>query len=209
MAAVHKLGRVLAVKFSFGSYEPEDIRQLVAVDALEALPRYHRDKGSLEAFLYRHCANRLSNRRRDETGARNDPPCAVCHAAMKGTGPGHADGTWCPDYCSWRARNQVRANLARPIPLESIAERTGPSAVEERAAENELTDRIDAQLPLDLRAYYLKMLAGAPVDVTHKEKVRRAVAEILGIEHPAKLAPTRPRCQEPEFTVDAVGQTVE
>ena len=182
LTAINNLGGVLAAKFSFGSYEPEDIRQMVAVDALEALPRYHPEKGSLEGFLYRHCANRLSNRRRNETGARNDPPCAVCHAAVKGTGSGHADGLWCPEYSAWQARNQVRANLARPVTLEGIPERTGPSTVEAATAERELAQRIDEQLPIELRSFYLRMLADDPIDTVYRQKVQRAVAEILGID---------------------------
>jgi hypothetical protein len=39
---------------------------------------------------------------------------------------------------------------------------------------------IDAHLPIDLRAHYLKMLAGEKVATNHRQKVQEAVAEILG-----------------------------
>jgi DNA-directed RNA polymerase specialized sigma24 family protein len=101
LAAVERVANVLAKKFSFGSHEPDDIQQMTAVFALEALPRFQPGKGSLEGFIYAHCSNQLSNRRRDETGARNDPPCRICHDAVCNAGPGHPDGQVCPEYTRW------------------------------------------------------------------------------------------------------------
>src|SRR4029453_14967600 len=61
LAAVEKVSAILAPKYAFGPHDQDDIRQTIFVLALEALPRFEQERGGLEAFLYRHCANRPSN----------------------------------------------------------------------------------------------------------------------------------------------------
>ncbi|AWM38299.1 hypothetical protein GobsT_35750 [Gemmata obscuriglobus] len=51
LAAVAHVARVLAAKFQFGMHDADDITQMVAVYALEALPRYDPVKGNLEGFV--------------------------------------------------------------------------------------------------------------------------------------------------------------
>src|SRR5262245_30347911 len=74
-----KLTKVFAKKYSFGIHTPEDCAADAQLLALEALPRYKPELGSLEHFLSVHVRNRLQNRMRDEM-FRNDPPCRRCHS---------------------------------------------------------------------------------------------------------------------------------
>ncbi|MBN9517071.1 hypothetical protein J0H58_00905 [bacterium] len=56
---------------------------------------------------------------------------------------------------------------------------TKPSSVEPDAIGRELMERIDAHLPIELRQWYLQMLAGVPVAADRKRRVREAVATVL------------------------------
>ncbi|AMV29395.1 hypothetical protein VT84_33685 [Gemmata sp. SH-PL17] len=195
---VDQIARLLFKKFGTLHGGRDDFRQQVALWALEALPRY--DPGRpLDGFLMRHVRNRALNWSRDHY-FRPEPACVQCHSGS----PCGPDGTLCQKHVLWLKRNEAKANLARPVGLERVGERTGPSTAEEHATENELTERLDAQLPIELRSYYLRMLAGDPVDTTHRQKVQRAVAEILGLDLPAQPASVRPSRQEHELTADDV-----
>ena len=190
LAAIDKIGGILSAKVSFGSHTEDDIRQMVAVFALEALPRYDSTKGNIEGYLYRHCANRLSNARRDETGARNDPPCAVCFEAEFKGGPGHPDGSICSLYREWRDRQNRKATLAlrgMEGAVDEVPTRGRPHA-ETSVEGRDLAELIDKSLPIELRKDYLQMLAGVQVAKKRRTMVQQAVAEILeqaGVATPA------------------------
>ena len=176
---------LLAAKHKFGNHDLEDVRQMVAVYALEVLPRYDPSKGNLEGFLYRHCSNRLLNARRD-LGFRTDAPCPTCYKRALGTGKGHPDGSTCPKFASWWARRRTRASLATPCSVERVAEleqesrMLTDSRVEADAENEELLALIDAHIPLDLRADYLRMRGGCEkVPKVRRERVLRAARDIL------------------------------
>jgi hypothetical protein len=57
--------------------------------------------------------------------------------------------------------------------------RTADTTVETEAELNHLLDLIDAQLPIELRADYLRLLAGEAVPEPRRERVQSAVQDIL------------------------------
>jgi hypothetical protein len=146
---------------------------------LEALPKFDPAAGTLDAYAYRNARNRAMNALRDSV-SRRDHPCERCHAGT----PCGADGAHCPRYARWRERNQSKARLSRPVGLDKVSDehesrmRAEPRA-ETEAEMRELHDLIDAQLPIDLREPYLKMLPGEPVPKQRRDRVRWAVADIL------------------------------
>ncbi len=133
----------------------------------------------LEAFLVVHLRNRLSNFKRDRLH-RSDSPCPQCHGGT----PCQADGSVCKNHAAWQRRNRAKANLltANSLNLDpdwgdrSLAYQ--PQVVEQFEAE-ELRRLIDENLPLDRRAWYLRLLDGAPVPTHRRHDVQRAVLDIL------------------------------
>jgi DNA-directed RNA polymerase specialized sigma24 family protein len=195
-AAQHVAG-VLAAKFRFGPHDADDVRQMVFVFALEALPKFDPSRGKLEGYLYRNCRNRLSNARRDLLGCRTDAPCRVCYEAATGTGDGHPEGTVCEkaeQFKEWWSRRQTRAKLSSPLGMESAPEeaRVSVSTVESDVAAKELRELIDVRLPLEFRADYLRMLADrCSVPLARRRVIQAEVAAILagaGVELPEAFA---------------------
>jgi hypothetical protein len=134
----------------------------------------------LENFLYSSIRNALVNLRRDKF-RRNDPPCPRCHT---GDPCAAARDGCCDKYRSWQSRNQRKANLANPLALDHVSDEgerraNAPSTVETDAEIAEFLERIDAELPVELRQTYLQMRAGVSVPKGKRVPVEKAVREIL------------------------------
>ena len=110
---------------------------------------------------------------------RYDPPCKQCHSGS----PCGEDGTYCPKYARWFERNRTKSNLAHPVSIDND-DRTEPDTAESAAVGRELAQKIDEQLPIELRVHYLMLLAGAKVTAVDRRRVQRAVADILGQQMP-------------------------
>jgi len=70
----------------------------------------------------------------------------------------------------------------KPVPVEHTGEAERSLRVPDRLAEvesKELDDLIDEELPVDLRADYLRMRSGLRVEKLRRRRVERAVLEIL------------------------------
>lgn len=180
--------RLLAHNFVFGYFDLDDIRQEARIFALDALERYdpqgYNDLGEpnrkLENFLFAHIRNRLLNLLRNKY-RRNDPPCNLCH---QGRHAEHEDRQVCQKYKEWKVRNTAKANLARPLDLSTVADEHernmhAESDVEDQARVREATGLIDHQLPVDLRADYLRMKSGERLTKNRRLKVEVACREIL------------------------------
>ncbi len=175
LAVLQRIADSVAYEFAFGSFTPDDIRQQAIVEGLEGLPRFDPDR-PLENFLRVHIRNRLLNLIRKES-RRSDPPCKTCHR-------GHScqfatKGGTCEKYAAWNDRNNKKAILARGAGDAGCAEPPVQDAVEDTAAFDEMTTRINNELPPALRADYLRMLAGQNIPKARRLKVEEAVALIL------------------------------
>lgn len=181
LAAVEKCAAILAPKFVFGSYDLDDIRQQCHIFAIEVLEKEKFDpRRPLENFLYRHLKNQLINFKRNKF-RRTDPPCHFCAG---GQACPEAGVGYCAKYSQWLERNKNKANIASPLGLDNVCvEREtrarADSSVETEAEIGELLAKIDAELPVELRATYLQMRAGVSVPKTSRLKVERAVKDIL------------------------------
>lgn len=177
--------------FVFGYHELSDVKQIARLYALEALPRYKpggfnpdgTPKRRLQNFIYTHCKNRLCNFKRDKF-RRVDHPCDLC---AEGRQSEHKDGLICAKYTAWKIRNDAKSNLMRPLDIESQAERPyrdgSDSEVEDQADEAELIRRLDAAIPAELRADYLRMRASEHVPKARQAKVEAAVRQFLWEEN--------------------------
>jgi DNA-directed RNA polymerase specialized sigma24 family protein len=182
LKAIEKAANILAPSFVFGSYDVSDIKQHCYVAAIEALDKdKYNPEMPLENFLYACIRNALVRLKRDKY-RRNDPPCKRCHAGEPCQDAGHA--RQCPKYKAWFDRNAAKANLANPISVEHVSDERERRARAESRAESdaeiaELLQRIDEQLPVELRATYLQMRAGVSVSKGKRLQVEAAVKDIL------------------------------
>lgn len=177
LAATSHIAKVLYPKFGSVHGTADDFAQQVALWALEASPKFDPAVGTFGAFAYRHARNRAMNALRDRV-SRRDPPCASCHA-----GTPCRDSAHCPAYGRWFERNRTKANLNRPLSLCETAD-AGERPAREPTAEalakgQELAALIDRRLPVEFRADYLRLLAGETVPKPRRERVQRAVRDVL------------------------------
>ncbi len=186
LAAVTEVGDLLARRFDFGrASSEEDVRQVVALHAVEALHRFRPEAGSLVGFLYTHCKYKLLSKQLKEVG-RVKPPCMTCHRAALGVGPGHDDGRVCANYQKWRARRQAKSALARPVShhvLPDESQARGGSEPEAVLIAAETEELIDRHLPPELRDDYARLREGDQLTSRRRHAVRLAVARILGLPY--------------------------
>ena len=174
------------IKFKFGPYDDDDIRQQGAVFGIEVLNagRYDPRPGPdgkptrpLANFIFTHVRNRIINFKRDKY-RRTDPPCKSCHEAIPGRTE-HDDGQYCLKYEAWLKRNMAKANLLCPADLAELEPSHEATTVEDDVATKELLALIDAKLPLSMRADYLRLRDGETVPKARKFEIEQVVREIL------------------------------
>lgn len=174
LEAIERAVGALSPSFVFGAYGLDDIKQQARLFALEALPRYDPQR-PLFNFLCKHVRNRLINLKRDKH-RRNDPPCLPCHHGSPCEGR-----AYCKKYEAWLHRNNAKANLSRPVGLDSVSEERGrESTVHQDAELSEMLRLIDEKLPVSLRADYLRMREGVSVSRARRDAVTEAVRGIIG-----------------------------
>jgi len=165
----------LAKKFTFGYYEVEDIKQEGVVLALEVLKGDKYDPSRpLENFLYIHLRRRLGNFKRDNY-YRLEPPCPK---------PDSEDDKDFPKWNAWNKRKETRRNLMEPLDIDGIHDECEPNMRMESDIINntelaEILQKIDRDLPTDLRADLLRMRANVNIPKLRKEKVIEAVKKII------------------------------
>jgi DNA-directed RNA polymerase specialized sigma24 family protein len=179
---------MLAHSFVFGYYDKEDIAQHAFMEAVKVMATDAYDTSRpLANFLYVHLRNRLLNLLRKQY-RRSDPPCNLCHHGRQAE---HPDGEVCKKYKAWRKRNATKANLAQPVPIDSVPDEQVRAADDPHGAElGETLAAIDARLDPALRADYLRMRAGQWADVPkpRRERVEAAVREILNEQEEGRPA---------------------
>ncbi len=178
--AIHKVSEVLCNKFTFPDCDKDDVHQEIALHAIDLLNTGKYDPSRpLAPLLYRHASNRLSNRTRDRI-SRRDPPCKRCSEGD----PCGPEGQVCDRFKKWSERNATKARLMSPHGFDLIRDEGERSmrlvdTIAADASASELSTLIDAELPLDLRADYLRLLDGVKVPAARRRQLQRAVLEIL------------------------------
>lgn len=184
---IDRVVRVLAPRFVFGSFEIEDIEQCGRQYALEALAEGSYDPTRpLDKFIYAHVSNRLINLRRDRCS--RQPSCRRCYRGDYCTGLDQP----CQAHVRWVRINSVKSGLAAraPQPKEDIAaavdDKTpiAPEDTAEDAARDELVKLVEREIPLDLRADWLRIRAGIRIPRERRLAVESAVLAILGDDLP-------------------------
>lgn len=177
LKTIEKVVAIVSKKYTFAYFTLEDIQQEARLLALKVLPKYDGVR-RLDNFLYIHLNNRLTNLLRDTTHHIH-PPCLPCHQnkydlceyKQMNEGP-------CERYLIWQKKNRIKHNIVNPHGIEKV-DKSVNAKVGESFAYEELKNKIDEALPINLRQPYLKMLAGIKVSKPQREAVQKAVLDIL------------------------------
>jgi len=170
---IRKVSKSLAPSYTFGYYDVEDIEQECFIIALEALPKYNPNQGSLENFLYTHISNRLKNFLRKHYYRRTFN-CSQC---------GGKDPNC--EYCEKRRwKFAAKKHLMEPIDIEHVncdkeANTYVTCNILENMELNEIFYIINVHLEVHLRADYLKMLDGVSIPKNRRKIIEDRIVEIL------------------------------
>lgn len=188
LSIIERVVNILVGKCRYGYHTADDIKQDGRFFALKCLQsgKYDRTR-PLANFLYVHVRNRLVNDKRN-TFFRKEPPCYTCifydPRCEKSTNQCavYKDKDDCKKLTNWKIRNMAKKSLMQPVDISLIS--AGSSSHKSVNLDNQLDfsslkDLIDKELPVELRADYLRMLGGERVAKPRKNKVRKAVLKIL------------------------------
>lgn len=178
VATVNAIANVLSKPFSFGYYDPGDIRQECFVEAIKALPRYDTSKGMLSTFLSNHLRNRLINLRRDKL-VRKQTPCMTCQKCEL-----EIDKQFCKKYQKWKKRNEFKQALMESSSVDDEGNlfteySTDGNSVENTLLRQELVNLIDKHMPVKLRADYRRFVEGVKLPNKRKQKIIEYIKNIL------------------------------
>lgn len=181
LKTIDKVVKRLAYKFRFAYHTLEDIEQEGRIIAWQAMEYYDYER-PLENFLWRVIRNGLFNFKRDNY-TRPNKPCEKCEWVC--TKEGQEE---CELYLNWIERNKARRNILNPIDLDSVSDEKEHSMhvvdlIEERVERKEVLDIIGQQIPIEMRADWLKLLRGIHVPKVRREELEKTVNEIAGVEN--------------------------
>lgn len=163
---VKKITSSLAGKSTFGIYTKEDIAQEIYIFCLQSVKKYD-GKRNLYNFLFTCCRRLLKNLYRNEF-FRYECPCKLCSFKQEGE-TGHTDGKLCDVYKNWFRVNSMKSNLANPVKFtEKFDVIDNNKNAYEDVDNSDFLEKIENDLPIELRETYLKMKTG--VHVSYKDK---------------------------------------
>ncbi|MCW4042007.1 MAG: sigma-70 family RNA polymerase sigma factor [Candidatus Bathyarchaeota archaeon] len=155
LGAFNSVVKKIAHKYTFTSYEIEDIEQEAFLIAVRALEDYDNSR-SLENFLYVHLSNRLKNFKRD-----NYYRYEVGDA---------------------QKIQNTKKNILEPIDIHELFHVAAGSSIFEEAHIAEMLSIIDESLPANMRADYLKLKNKGKLTKASRNKVIKKIQEILNGE---------------------------
>lgn len=176
---IYKVVSLLAKSFRFGYHEVEDMKQQGALFVLQNLDKYDEAR-PLENFIYTHVKNRFINFVRDNY-RRNDS-CKLC---KQGEPTKHPDGKFCKSYINWNKRNIVKQNIVNTIDILHISDEGEKntrieSTIHNDALIKELVEKVDTEIPMELRSTWLQMQQGATgIPKTKRREVEKFIRSII------------------------------
>lgn len=169
IATIQEIAQRVKHRYAFGYYDADDIESECFIAAVEALPRFNALRGNLYNFLSTHINNRLRNLIRNKYRRK----CSHCQHG-------------CPKCRKLQTLNDNKRSLMEPQDIgfyENADSETAMSYEQDHLDKiqyEETVALINAKLPLELRADYLRMLDGTYVSQARKKNVEQAILEILG-----------------------------
>jgi hypothetical protein len=174
LQAIERACEHIPRRLLFPGVTEDDLRQEARMYCIELLGKGKYDgRRPLANYLFTHVRRRLLNKKRNEYH-RYDAPCATCYA-----GTPCSPGGFCPKFVAWKKRQDLRARIRQPQVLDWSPEPVREGDAERAVAGSQLREMIDAELPIEMRVTYLRMLAGVPVQTVDKRRVREKILEII------------------------------
>lgn len=182
---IEKIVEHLPRSYCFGPYGLDDIRQFARMECLVCLAKGKYDPSRpLENYLARHIKRRLLNLRRQVIRADTQTiGCRACYARWQSSlsGPCGKETPGCRVFVAWAANQKQKLRFSHPCHLEYAID--DKSQLRENlineVAGIELLERIDAQLPAELRSDYLRLLEGEQLGKARRLAVQEAILSIL------------------------------
>jgi hypothetical protein len=163
--------------FSVAYFEKDDLKQEARLFALECLSKYSKTKGTLYTFIRAHIHNRLINLSRN-ISFRPTAPCFSCEFHDIDTSPSEQTGCFtykergeCIRWVKWMRVNISKRNLSSPSPNETFPDNDDVDVVLDDVYKNELKTLISKNIPLNMRADYLKMMDGISLPIKRRTKL--------------------------------------
>lgn len=147
-----KISKKLAHKYTFASYEVEDIEQEAFLIGIAGLEKY--DQGRpLENFMYVHINNRLKTFKRDNY-------YRLEHGAAEKI-------------------QKSKKDILEPLDIQELYHIATGDTIKEDAELSEILQRIDDRLPSNMRSDYLKLKNNASLPKSRKAKVVSFIQDII------------------------------
>ena len=164
--------------FTVAYFDKDDLKQEARMFALECLSKYRPNQGTLYTFIRAHIKNRLINLKRN-VSFRPTAPCHICGHHDFNTSPGdrtgcdvYEDRSECARWVKWIKSNTSKMHLSNPSPNETYpTEDDGDGVVLDDVYKNELKTLISKNIPINLRADYLKMMDGISLPIKRRTKL--------------------------------------
>jgi len=188
MDIIDRIVKMLGKKYKFGYYDLEDMMQEGRMLALKAIETYDEER-PLENFLSVYIKNRFINLKRDKY-FRATIPCVTCpfydlHCKVSTNQCAEfTDKMECERYAYWYKVNRAKQNLIDSIDIDSVDHDNEKSTtmyarLDEHFEGKQLRDYIEANISIEFRADYLKMMSNADARKSHQARVPKARAKLV------------------------------
>ena len=147
-----KISKKLAHKYTFASYEVEDIEQEAFLIGIAGLDKYDQVR-PLDNFMYVHINNRLKTFKRDNY-------YRLEHGAAEKI-------------------QKTKKDILEPLDIQELYHIATGDTISEDAELSELLQIIDDNLPSNMRSDYLKLKNNAPLSKSRKSKVVAFIQSIV------------------------------
>lgn len=152
VSVIYKISSRLASKYTFPNYEEEDIAQEAFIIGMEAMSRYDEVR-PLENFLSIHIKNRLMNFKRDNY--------------------------YRPDDGKAEKIQQGKKKLLDAQSMDDMKNLLLAAQSSDNLETKELIEYIDSNLPINLRADYLRFRNDQPLTKTKRAKLIEELRVIM------------------------------
>lgn len=187
MFTIEEVVNRLAPSFKFGYYDVEDIKQEAMIIAFKSLKKYDKSR-PLKNFLYIHLRHRLKNLIRDKY-SRHETPCQKCEfydknlQGSKNQCLAFENKMDCNKWKLYTIRNQSKENIIQPMDINSVSDTEkniyNEPDIDWEIEKRDALNKLDMEIPQELRSDYLKMKSGINISKTKREKLMSVMAEIL------------------------------
>lgn len=147
-----KISKKLAHKYTFASYEVEDIEQEAFLIGIAGLDKYDQVR-PLDNFMYVHINNRLKTFKRDNY-------YRLEHGAAEKI-------------------QKSKKDILEPLDIQELYHIATGDTISEDAEISEILQRIDDRLPSSMRGDYLKLKNNSSLPKSRKAKVVSFIQDII------------------------------